>query len=216
MEKQKKKNQDSLIKSVSMIVAIIAFMGGFIISGELKERIYKSKKTTSNNSSEDEVVSAAKSSSSSILGFDSNFVDSNNRYSLVLGTYAGNNDSYFTLQYGNSLNEVKLIRYTYDDENTQEYTLNFNENVVDVDLAAFASNPSLNAVVFLLDNGDIAYGLVDELASETPSYTTIDTLSNIVKFYHATSCDIENMCVETTLVQNTDKDIFDLYNYIVK
>jgi len=199
-----------------MIIAIIAFIGGFVISGELKERIYMSKKNKSANDNNEEVVSATKTSSSLILGFDSNLIDSDGKYNLILGTYAGNNDSYFTLQYGKSLSEVRLIKYFYDKDDTQEYILNFNQNVVDVHLASFAEDPTLNSVLFLLENGDVAYGLVDELADETPSYTTIDSLSNIVKFYHAINCNVENECFETTLAQNTNKQIFDLYTYIVK
>ena len=215
MEKREKKNQDSLIKSVTVIIAIIAFIGGFAISGELKERIFRSKRSTSTSNSEDEVVAATKSING-ILGFDSNHVVSEGSYNLILGTYAGNNDSYFTLQYGNSQNEVKLIRYYYDNDDSQEFTLNFNEEVVDVHLASFAEDPSLNAVLFLLENGDVAYGLVDELANSVPTYTIIDSISNVVKFYRAINCSSDNECYETTLAQNLDNKIFDLYSYIVK
>ena len=214
MEKQKKKNQDTLVKSVAMIVAVLAFIGGFALSSELKERIYRSN----NKSKEvnDDVVSAGSGFGFKTLGFDNKLVDSDNDYNLILGTYAGNSDSYFTLQYGESLNEIKLIRYFYDSDDTQEFLLQFNQDVIDTHLASFADNPTLNSVLFLLENGDVAYGLVDDLASDLPTYTTIDDLSNVVKFYHAINCNIENECNETTLAQSTDKNIVDLYKYIVK
>ena len=214
MEKQNKKNQDTLVKSVCMIVAVLAFIGGFALSSELKERIYRSNENNK-KTNDDDVVAAAQSLT--VLGFDQNYIDSDDQYRLILGTYAGNNDSYFTLQYGNALNEVKMIRYYYDNDNTEEYTLQFNQDVVDVYLAAFSSDPTLNSVLFLLDNGDVAYGFVDELSSELPTYTIIDSLSNIVKFYSANNCNAENYeCNETTLAQSTDKTIYDLYYYIVK
>lgn len=215
MEKQKKTNQDTLVKSIAAVVAIIAFIGGFVISGELKSTIYKSN-DKKNNKSDDDVVSASKASDFSVLGFDKRYIDSDSDYSLILGTYAGNSDSYFTLQYGNSLNEVKVIRYFYDKADTQEFLLEFNQDVIDIHLASFANDPSLNSVIFLLENGDISYSLVDELASSLPTYTTIDSLSKIVKFYHALNCTDDNKCNETTLVQDSSKNIYDLYNYIVK
>ena len=138
-------------------------------------------------------------------------------YELTLGTYAGTGDSYFTIEYGNTKSELKIVKYFYDNDSTQEYTLDFVSNVVDVYSAIF-NDAEQNVIIFLLENGDICYSFVNEIANNNSyaSYNTINEISNVVKFYRGNACNnVTGVCELTTFAQTKNGTIYDLSNYVL-
>lgn len=219
-KKEVKDTQNFLVTAMVIVIASIGFIGGFVLAGDLKERIYRANdnnKTTSSESSS--IVIAGGNSERKTYGFDEKYVESSALldYSLSFGTYAGSTDSYFTIEYGENKNVLKITRYFYDNEESQEYSMNFSRNVVDAFLGSFDNDPQYNTLFFLLDNGDICYALIEEIVQKDDygSYVSISDISNVVKFYKGTSCDpVNGGCKDTTFAQTMDGKIYDLINYV--
>ena len=219
MEKKKKKKNDAqgtLITAFIVVVVTIGFIGGFVLAGDLKERIYRANGKESTSESGD--IYVAGGTSGKVIGFDEKYVtsDLDLNYDIDFGTYAGSTDVYFKVQYGENKNELKFTRYSYDNDSSQEYTMIFAGNVVDVYLGSFNNDPFNNTLFYLLDNGDVCYSFIEEmvLANEYGSYYTLDNISNIIKFYSGNSCDVDNECNSTTYAQDKNGKIYDLSLYV--
>jgi hypothetical protein len=221
MEKKTKKKNDTqgtIITAFVIVVVTIGFIGGFVLAGDLKDRIYRAnEKESSTTESSDILIAGGKSNKT--LGFDEKYVESNYDldYSIDFGTYAGSTNEYFTLQYGDNKKDLLITTYSYDSDYTQEYTMSFPSNVVDVYLGRFNNDPQRNTIFYLLDNGDVCYSLIEDMVQNNQygSYYTIEDLTHIAKFYNGTSCDPENsLCNSTTFVQDKNGKIYDLNNYI--
>lgn len=219
-KKETKETQNFLVSAMVVVIAAIGFIGGFVLAGDLKERIYRANdnnKSTSEESSS--IVIAGGSKERNTYGFDEKYVvsDALLDYSISFGTYAGSTDSYFTVEYGDAKNSLKITKYFYDSQESQEYSMNFSRNVVDVFLGSFDNDPQYNTLFFLLDNGDICYALIEEIVQKDDygSYISISDISNVVKFYKGNSCDpVNGGCKDTTFAQTMDGKIYDLIDYV--
>lgn len=223
--KRQTRPQDILITAVIAVSAAIAFMGGFVLSGDLSKSYYKTKNKTADVEENGEVGIAAaviggQKGAGTTLGFNENYVVSGQEYdyNFDLGTYAGLNDAYISLNYGDTKSEIKVSKYYYDNENSEEYVMNFNKMVVDVHMATFNMEPEYNAILFLLDDGTVEY-MFAETAMEFDNYVTqgrVVGLENVAKFYEGTSCEKGTpICSKTTFAQTIDGKIFNLYDYII-
>jgi len=217
MESNKNNNQGAIIKAFVLMTAILGFIGGFVLSGDLKDIVYKASKTEEKEESKD--IFTAASLGNKTLGFDEKYVMSDDDYSYEInfGTYAGSTDVYFTLNYGDSKKDLTVTKYTYDSEETQEHTLQFVSDVVDIYSGQFNDNPLDNSIFYLLSNGDVCYSLIEDMVKSDSygTYNTINELKNIAKFYNGKSCDDETgACTSTTFAQSKAGKIYDLANYI--
>lgn len=218
MEKSsKKETQNVLIVAVIVVVVTIGFIGGFVLAGDLKERIYRANGKENTSSSGD--IFIAGGSGNKTFGFDEKYVESDEDldYTINFGTYAGSTDAYFTIEYGNSKKDLKITRYSYDNDSTQEYTMSFLGNVVDVYLGRFNDEPEQNTIFYLLDNGDVCYSIIEEMVRNNAygSYYSVEGISKVVKFYGGNSCNPDNgVCKSTTYAQTTNGKIYDLNDYI--
>ena len=225
MEKEnkvsKKETQNFIITSIAVVVSVVAFIGGFVLSGDLKDRIFRASDSSKDNKVTDDVYVAGQSSSK-IYGFDDRYVESNNSneiYNLDFGTYAGTSDSYFKISYGNTKNELVITKYFYDREDVQTYSIEFQNNVIDVQLGVFNDDPNYNTIFYLLDNGDVCYSVIEEMIKNDNYgyYNNLSEISKITKFYSGNYCDRETgVCKPTTFAQATNGIIYDLRNYINK
>ena len=219
MEKGKKKDTQNTIITVFLITIVtIGFIGGFVLSSELKERVYRAGQKDETTSTSDDIM-AASVKGNKTLGFDEKNVESDEDldYYIDFGTYAGSTDSYFTMEYGDSKKDLKIVKYNYNDEKSQEYTMSFVRNVVDVYFGQFNDDPQYNALFYLLDNGDVCYSIIEDmvLTNSYGSYYSINELSDIAKFYNGSSCSpVSGTCNSTTFAQAKDGKIYDLNKYI--
>lgn len=220
MEKGKKKEtQNTIITIFLFAVVAIGFIGGFVLAGDLKERIYRANKKETTIVANDDIMAAGVKGDKT-LGFDEKYVQSDEDldYIIDFGTYAGSTDSYFTIEYGDRKNELKIVRYNYDDsDESQEYTMSFVNNVVDVYFGQFNDDPQYNALFYLLENGDVCYSIIEDmvLTNSYGSYYSINELSNIAKFYNGSGCSpVNGTCKSTTFAQARDGKIYDLGKYI--
>lgn len=219
MEKTNKKAQDYLVASVIVVAAVIAFMGGYVLSSDVSKSFNKIK---NNNKTEDELTGlsiAGTTLSGETLGFRDELIvgkDEEKDYNMVLGTYVGVNDSYLDLSYGDSKKEIEITKYIYTNEEISDYQLNFDKEVVDIHMSSFELSPSLNTIFFLLDDGTVEYMLVED-ALETNDFKSYGTLKvkNVAKFYEGNICTKENNeCEKTCFAQTVDGKIYDLAEYI--
>lgn len=218
MEKTKKDAQGAIIKVFVLAAVTLGFIGGFALSGELKERFYRAGDSTKKTTESSDVMIAG-GTGNKTLGFDEKYVVSNDDldYTVNLGTYAGSTDAYFTLEYGSTNKDLKVTKYSYNNGESQEYTMSFVGNVVDVFLGQFNDDPNSNALFYLLENGDVCYSLIEEMVlnNKYGSYYTINDLSNVVKFYNGNSCNPETgSCKSTTFAQSKDGKIYNLSSFI--
>lgn len=212
-------NQGSIVKAFLLMTAIIGFIGGFVLAGNLKDISYKAGVTKSNDESSDIYTAALKGNKT--FGFDDKKVEADGDYDYTIdfGIYAGTTNIYFTYEFGDAKNELEVLRYNYDNDDVQEYTLTFASNVVDVFFGQFDYEPSNNTIFYLLENGDICYSLVEDMVKEDVygTYTTIEDIKGAVKFYNSKVCDDDtSACSSTTLTQTKDGKIYDLGDYITK
>ena len=220
MEKKVKKKNDAqgtLITAFVVVVLVIGFIGGFVLAGDLKERIYRANNKEKTTESSD--IYVAGGTSNKTLGFDEKYVSSDLDldYTIDFGTYAGSTDAYFTVKYGDSKKDLSIVKYSYDSDATQEYIMTFASNVVDVYLGNFNNDPNYNTIFFLLDNGDVCYSFVEEMvrSDQYGFYYTLEEISNIAKFYSGNSCDPDtNECITTTYAQDKNGKIYDLNSYV--
>lgn len=219
MEKKKKETQDFLVTSIVVVVVVIGFIGGFVLAGDLKERMYRASEKNDSSSESGDIVIAGGGEGNKTLGFDEKYVESDALldYEITFGTYAGSTNSYFTVNYGEKKNELKITKYNYDNAESQEYTMDFAGNVVDVFLGVFNDDPNNNALLYLLDNGDVCYSLIENMVKNDQYgyYTSVESLTKVAKFYKGNACDPETeMCKSTTFAQTVDGKIYDLNQYI--
>lgn len=228
MEKTKTKVKTNNVKNSSISVfilsaAIIAFIGGFALSGEIKDRTYR----INNNEEEKEKVeienidiAGGKMIGNTTLGFNENMVvtdDDNREYNVLLGSYMGVNDSYFDIQYGNTKNEIAFVKYSESADDSQYFLIPFEHKVVDIHMSTFDMNTELNTIFFLLEDGSVEYILIEDAIERNDfrSFGKIEELSNIVKFYEGTSCESGTLnCTKTAFAQSTDGRIYDLSEFI--
>ena len=219
MERKKKETQDFLVTSIVIVVVVIGFIGGFVMAGDLKERVYRANDNKDTSTESGSIVIAGGGEGKKTLGFDEKYVESDQLldYEITFGTYAGSTNAFFTVNYGEKKNELKITKYNYDNAESQEYTMEFGGNVVDVFQGIFNDDPQYNALLYLLDNGDVCYSLIENMVQNNQYgyYTTIESLSKIAKFYRGNACDPETgMCKSTTFAQAIDGKIYDLNSYI--
>ena len=217
MKKNKSSKQDVLITAFVVVVVTIGFIGGFVLAGDLKDRLYFA--TEKNENSENSDILVASKSGEKTYGFNEKFVESNSDldYTINFGTYAGSTGAYFTVNYGDTKNDLLITKYNYDNDDSQEYTMEFTNNVVDVYLGQFDNDPQYNTLFYLLDNGDVCYSLIEDMVQNNDygSYYTIENLSNVVKFYSGNSCNEElGECKTTTFAQTVNGKIYDLVEYV--
>ncbi len=220
MEKKKREAQDAIIKSIVIVVAVIAFIGGFVLSGDLKERVFRAK---SRNESDDNgfiLTAGGTTKKSNTLGFDQKYIvgDSENQYDVLFGTYSGLNGNYINIEYGNTKSQLNLVEHSYDGQTEKDHLVTFSANVVDVHMSTFDLDSDLNTIFVLLDSGKVEYIMIeDAMTTETyKSYGTLD-LDQVIKFYEGTNCDRESdYCIKTAFAQTANGNIYDLYEYIKK
>ena len=215
MEKTKKP-QEKLVLSIIGISAGIAFLGGTAY-GES----YKARKigNITNYTESEEVVPAGYSNGKSTLGFNEyNIIYDENEYNytFILDNYAGLDDSYFEVRYGDDKSTINLVRNYIKDGHTEGHSIEFDENVVDSFVAGFGDSNEKDSIFFILEDGSIEYILI-ERAVKNDDYRTfrIDGLDNIAKHYNANACsDTTLECKRTVLVQSMDGTIYDLEKYV--
>ena len=218
MEKEevRKKGQDTLIVSIIGIAAGVAFIGGDFYGERHHARYFGNKEVINSNA---EVVTAGEGIQAHTLGFDESQIvyDENNySYTFIFDSYAGLDDSYIEVRYGNDKNSINLVRNYIETGNSEGHLLEFNERVVDSFVAGFGDSNEKDSIFFILEDGSIEYILIDR-AIRNDDYRTfkIDGLNNIVKHYNANSCsDVTSTCERTVLVQSMDGTIYDLVNYV--
>ncbi len=215
MEKTKRA-QDKLVLSIIGVSAGIAFLGGTAYGESFKARkIGDNVKYVEN----EEIVSAGYGNNSGTLGFDEyNIIYDENEYSytFIFDNYAGLNDSYFEVRYGDDRSSINLVRNYIADNHTEGHLIEFDQNVVDSFVAGFGDNNDEDAIFFILEDGSIEYILVGR-AVKNDDYRTfkIDELTNVVKHYNANACsDVTSVCKRTVLVQSMDGTIYDLEKYV--
>lgn len=222
MEKNKKRTQDYLVTPIIVVAAVIAFMGGYVLSSDISKSFNKIN-NSNNNKNEDEfsgISIAGSTLNGSTLGFKDKYVVGKNddeEYNIILGTYVGVNDSYLSLSYGDSKKEIVLTKYLYTNEETNEYELSFDKDVVDVHMTSFEVSPSLNTIFFLLEDGTVDYMLVED-AIETNDFKVYGTikLKNVAKFYEGNICTNNNRdCEKTCFAQTVDGKIYNLEEYVL-
>lgn len=222
MEKKKVKTRtnDAIVTSFMVVAAVIAFMGGFIFSGEIKDMVHRSGEDNKETESSEIQVAGGTSIGGITLGFNENFVvadDLDHEYNIMLGTYSGVNDAYYDIQYGNSKSEIAFVKYSYEEEDSAYYLIPFDRNVVDIHMSSFDMNAELNTIFFLLDDGTVEYILIEDAIERNDfrSFGKLEGLTNIAKFYEGTSCETESpVCTKTAFAQSTNGKIYDLYNYV--
>ena len=77
-KKEKKKNdaQGTLVTAFIVVVVTIGFIGGFVLAGDLKERIYRANNNEKTTNISDDIYIAG-GTTNKTLGFDEKYVDSN-------------------------------------------------------------------------------------------------------------------------------------------
>ena len=199
MEKTKKP-QEKLVLSFIGIAAGIAFLGGTAY-GES----YNARKigNVTNYVSDEEVVPAGYNNGKSTLGFNEyNIIYDENEYNytFILDNYAGLDDSYFEVRYGDDKSTINLVR----------------NYIKDSFVAGFGDSNEKDSIFFILEDGSVEYILV-ERAVKNDDYRTfrIDGLDNIAKQYNSNACsDTTLECKRTVLVQSMDGTIYDLEKYV--
>lgn len=217
------KPNDTLLTGVIAVSAAIAFMGGYVLSGDLNKSYSNLTKSKSNTYEGVEIAGASIGGSTlegTTLGFNENYVVSEGEfdYNYELGSYSSVGDSYLNFEYGNKKSEVKVLKYYYDNDKNEEFTISFDKNVVDVHISTFDMNSDYSTALFLLDDGSVEYVLL-ERAIETSNFEPngkLEDLKNIVKFYEGTACEKGTpICNKTTFAQSMNGKIYNLYDYIV-
>ena len=228
MEKTKTKTKSNNVRSSSVSVfilsaAIIAFIGGFAVSGEIKDRLFHYNdrdKEIKIVESEDIDIAGGNLVGNKTLGFNENMVvteDDDREYNVLLGTYMGVNDSYYDIQYGNTKAEIAFVKYSEFADDSQYFLIPFERKVVDIHMSTFNMNTELNTIFFLLEDGSVEYILIEDAIERNDfrSFGKIEELNNIAKFYEGTSCETDSVnCTKTAFAQSTDGRIYDLSNYI--
>ncbi len=213
----KMKGQDTLLLAIIGIIAGIAFVGG-VAYGENNYKIF-SRGVSTVAKADEKIVPAGYGSQLDTLGYDEyNIIYDENAYtySLALDSYAGLNDSYYDVKYGQEKNTIILSKYFLADGKTENHQLSFDKPVVDSFVASFGENNDKDSIFFILEDGSIEYILMGR-AMKNDDYRTfkINDLKNIAKHYNANACsDENNACVRTVLVQAMDGTIYNLANYI--
>ena len=225
MEGRKKNNgRDTVLVSLLAVVAIITFIGGYALSGELAERSYRASNGNNKNedviSVPDDVVRGLPIPSVDTLGFKEGDVVSveDEKYEVNFGRYTASKDSYYDILYGDKNTSIKLVRHDSNGE-FEEYLIDFSYDVVDVFVSGFGKDNKNDTIFFLLDDGSVEYMLIrDAIANnDFTSYGALPGLTNVAKFYNGNVCDSEgNNCVKTVFAQTTDSSIYNLYDLIVK
>ncbi len=222
--KLKRKTQDSLVTSIIVVAAVIAFIGGYALSADLQHSYFNLTSNEKDSISGVQIAGASIGGSKlagSTLGFNENNVvsDVDYDYNLDLGSYSGITNSYLNFEYGSTKSEIKVTRYYYENNGSDEYIIPFNKNVVDVHIANFEMNSDYSVALYLLDDGSVEYTLLEKAIanSDFSTPTKLTDINNVVKFYDGTACESGSpICRKTVFVQNSNGEIFDLYDYIVK
>ena len=223
--KMKRKTQDSLVTSVIVVAALIAFFGGYILSADFQHSYYNMKKSNGDTLEGVQIAGASIGGSKlagTTLGFNENYVvaeeDHVYDYNLDLGSYSGTGNSYLNFEYGSNKSEIKVTRYYYDNSNSVVYTINFDHNVVDMHISNFDMNSDYSVALYLLDDGSVEYTLLERAITNNSFSSPVELteVSNIAKFYDGTTCESGTpICRNTVFAQSINGDIFDLYDFIV-
>ncbi len=213
--------KNSNVSTFILIAAIIAFIGGYALSGEIKDRTFRIKNNEKENIISDDVqIAGGNQLGNKTLGFNENLVVTDNynqEYNVLLGTYMGVNDAYFDIQYGTSKNDIAFVKYSNNEETSEYFLLPFESKVVDLHMSTFDMNPNLNTIFFLLEDGTVEYMLIEDAIARNDfrSFGKLEGLTNIAKFYEGTTCEVDSsVCTKTAFAQSIDGRIYDLYNYI--
>ena len=137
MEGKKKNNsRDSVLISLLIVVAVITFIGGYALSGDLSERSFRATKTDDTKKEVvviDDVVRGRTTPTVDTLGFKKGNIVSvlEKKYEVNFGKYELNAKTYFDLTYGDTNKTAKLVRHDSNGE-FEEFLLDFNYDVVDI------------------------------------------------------------------------------------
>lgn len=218
MEKKKVKGQETFVTGVIMICAMMAFIGGYVLSSDLKDRIFRATEA-SNSEDENALISSAGGTlGGATLGFNEKNVVSEEEkdYNVYLETYMGMDGTYTDIQYGQNKSQLIFKTYSYENETSKETIVNFPANVVDTHLSTFDLDSKLNTIFVLLEDGKVDYILIED-ALEKDDIRTYGTLeiNNVAKFYEGTTCEKNtDECVKTAFAQTMDGKIYDLYDFV--
>ena len=209
MKKKKNSTQESLITVVILSAAIIAFIGGYVLSSGLTTRDFY----TINYSNDDEVVSADTSLSRD-LAFDENNLydrDINYKYDISFPTLSVNENTYLETKYGTNGYEVVVEKYV-DGALVNEYRLEFDTQVNDI-LAHKGVDESKDVIYYLLANGTVEYTLVDDLIANDYLRTNgrLTEAENVVRFINGTACNKDTgICDEVIFGQTKDGLLYNM------
>ena len=215
MEKVKKNKQDSLIMSVVITCALMAFMGGYIISGNLTKSLSKNKSDTTSKIEEPNFDLAGYDVETGTFGFDKDAIDSKDaskEYNLILGSYVGNGEVYLGLSFGATNQDVIITEYSYASDQVLSYTVSFNKEVVDYHVGTYGEGISDDILYFLLSDGTVKMIKIENaMANHDYQIYSELTVNNVIKFYDASICDkTTNQCKNTTFAQKSNGQLFDL------
>jgi hypothetical protein len=215
MEKVKKNKQDSLIMSVVVTCALMAFMGGYIISGSLTKSLSKAKNNETVKEEDTGFDLAGYEIETGTFGFDKDAIDSKDAskdYNIILGTYVGNGEMYLGLSFGTTNQDVIVSEYSYSSDQVLNYTISFNKEVVDYHIGTYEEGISDDVLYFLLSDGTVKMLKIENamVYHDYQAYTELP-VNNVVKFYDASICDKTNgQCNNTTFAQKSNGQLFDL------
>ncbi len=215
MEKVKKNKQDSLIMAVVITCALMAFMGGYIISGNLTKTLLKNKNDNTVKEEETGFDLAGYDVETGTFGFDKDAIDSKDaskEYNIILGSYVGNGEMYLGLSFGLTNQDVIVTEYSYSSDQTLNYTVSFPKEVVDYHIGTYEEGISDDILYFLLSDGTVKMLKIENAMAnhDYQAYTEL-TVNNVIKFYDASICDKETgACNSTTFAQKSNGQLFDL------
>ena len=210
MRNKKSRPQDSLITMIITTASIIAFIGGYVLSSGLTTKNFYSVKYIEK---EDDIVSA-NGSLTDDLSFNENNVydrDIDLVYSISFPTYTLDENTNYTIEYGNSNYEIVLGK-NVDNNLEKEYKIEFDLKVVDVAVIDTDNNEK-DAVLYLLEDGTIEYTLMSDAIEKDFVRTNgrLNEAINIVKFINGKTCNKEtNLCEKAIYAQSIDGMLYNL------
>ena len=204
--------QESLVTVIITAASIIAFIGGYVLSSGLTTKNFYSINYDNND---DEVV-VSEGTLTKELSFNENNVydrDFNLQYKITFPNYVINEDSYLSIEYGNSNYEI-VVKKIVNEQITDEYKLEFDLKVNDIGLIR---EENKNAILYLLEDGSVEYTLIDDLLEKNFLRTNgrLNEATNVVKFISGSTCHkVSQECKNVIYAQSASGMLYDVNEMI--
>ena len=216
MESKNKKlyNQNFMITTAISVAAFIAFVGGFSLSEGITPKKYKTIVKENDN----EVIIATTTLADS-LKFSQDKVYPNNEnvsYHLKTKYYGNNENSYYVINYGEVGNELEFQKYE-NKENVNNEIITFESNVTDIAINYTNDEIKENAIVIILENGDVNYIKASNNGEDVVlgNVEKLPEAHDVIKYYEGVSCDNEDgRCLNDIYVQSTDGSLYSVNGLI--